>query len=163
MNVNFYVYDKNKPAGTPRSIYLVCYCKGKQLRWNTSIRVSETQWDTEKMRVKNHADRNVLNGKLAELTDIAREYVDKLPLTEKLTQESFKNYFWVKLKKIEEGKTFYAVVDYVIENLPTRENRNHEIITEKTMKKYKLVAVVSHEFEYEKRKINKRKKSMIRS
>lgn len=155
MNVNFYLFDSKKAASIPRSVYLVCYLKNVLLRYNTGIHLLASQWDTGKMRVVSHCDKNILNDKLADLAAIAREYEDKLPLTEKPTQEGFKNFFWVKLKKIEEGKTFYAVVDYVIDNLPTRENRNHEIITEKTMKKYKLVAAALHKFEYEKRKINK--------
>lgn len=155
MNVNFYLYGSKKTANTPRSVYLVCYLKNKQLRYNTGIHLLSSQWDTGKMRVVCHCDKNILNDKLADLAAIAREYEDKLPLTEKPTQESFKNFFWVKLKKIEEGKTFFAVVDYVMENLPTRENRNHEVITEKTMKKYKLVAAALRKFEVEKRKANK--------
>lgn len=155
MNVNFYLYDKNKPAGTPRSIYLVCYCKTKQLRWNTSIRVSETQWDAVKMRVKNHTDRNVLNGKLAELADIAREYEDKMPLSEKPSQQAFNNFFWVRLKMKEEGKSFFVIVEEVLADLPQRENRNHEIVGEKTMGKYRTVAKALRMFEAEKKKTNK--------
>ena len=155
MNINFYLLGSKKPASAPRSLYLVCHLKGKLLRYNTGIRVIGSQWDSEKMRVTAHHEKNTLNNKLAELAAIAREYEDKLPLTEKPTQESFNNFFWVKLKIIEEGKTFFAVVDNVLEDLPTRENRNHEVITEKSMKKYKLVAEALHKFEEEKRKVHK--------
>jgi len=155
MNTNFYLYAAKKPASTPRSVYLVCRLKGRQLRYNTGIRVIASQWDSKKMRVTAHHERNTLNNKLAELAAIAREYEEKLPLTVKPTQESFKNFFWVKLKMIEEGKTFFAVVNNVLDDLPTRENRNHEVITEKSMKKYKLVAEALHKFEEEKRKVHK--------
>lgn len=155
MNVNFYLYDSKKAAATPRSVYLVCYLKNVLLRYNTGIHLLATQWDAGKMRVVAHSEKNILNGKLSDLAAIAREYEDTLPLTEKPTQEGFKNHFWVKLKRIEDGKTFFAVVDYVLENLPIRENRNHEIITEKSMKKYRLVADALHKFEDEKRTISK--------
>lgn len=155
MNINFYLLDSKKPADTPRSLYLVCYLKGKLLRYNTGIHLLAAQWDANRMRVVNHQDKNVLNGKRDALASIAREYEDTLPLTEKPTQESFKNYFWVKLKLIEEGKTFFAVVEDVLMNLPTRENRNHEVISAKSMKKYKLVAEALHRFEEEKRKVHK--------
>ena len=155
MNINFYLYDKKKTADALRSIYLVCYLKGQQLRYNTGIHLLAAQWDANRMRVVNHKDTNVLNGKLNDLKSIAWEYEDKLPLTEKPTQESFKNFFWVKLKLIEEGKTFFAVVEDVLLNLPTRENRNHEVITEKSMKKYRLVAEALHKFEEDKRKVYK--------
>ncbi len=155
MNINFYLLDAKKPADTPRSLYLACYLKAKLLRYNTGIHLLAAQWDSHKMRVVNHKDKNVLNGKLADLASIAREYEDTLPLTEKPAQESFKNFFWVKLKLIEEGKTFFAVVEDVLLNLPTRENRNHEVITEKSMKKYRLVAEALHKFEEEKRKVYK--------
>lgn len=155
MNINYYLLDSKKPADTPRSLYLACYLKAKLLRYNTGIHLLAAQWDSHKMRVVNHKDKNVLNGKLADLASIAREYEDTLPLTEKPTQESFKNFFWVKLKLIEEGKTFFAVVEDVLLNLPTRENRNHEVITEKSMKKYRLVAEALHKFEEDKRKVYK--------
>lgn len=155
MNINFYLLDAKKPADTPRSLYLACYLKAKLLRYNTGIHLLAAEWDSHKMRVVNHKDKNVLNGKLADLASIAREYEDTLPLTEKPTQESFKNFFWVKLKLIEEGKTFFAVVEDVLLNLPTRENRNHEVITEKSMKKYRLVAEALHKFEEDKRKVYK--------
>ena len=155
MNINFYMYDKKKTADALRSIYLVCYLKGQQLRYNTGIHLLAAQWDANRMRVVNHKDKNVLNGKLNDLKSIAWEYEDKLPLTVKPTQESFKNFFWVKLKLIEEGKTFFAVVEDVLLNLHTRENRNHEVITEKSMKKYRLVAEALHKFEEEKRKVHK--------
>jgi len=155
MNTNFYLYDTKKSATTSRSLYLVCYLKGKLLRYNTGIHLLAAQWDANRMRVVNHKDKNVLNGKLADLASIAREYEDKLPLTEKPAQESFKNFFWLKLKLIEEGKTFFAVVEDVLLNLPTRENRNHELITDKSMKKYKLVSEALHKFEEDKRKVYK--------
>ena len=155
MNINFYLYDKKKTADALRSIYLVCYLKGQQLRYNTGIHLLAAQWDANRMRVVNHKDKNVLNGKLNDLKSIAWEYEDKLPLTEKPSQERFKNFFWVKLKLIEEGKTFFAVVEDVLLNLPTRENRNHEVIAEKSMKKYKLVAEALHKFEEDKRKVYK--------
>lgn len=155
MNINFYLLDSKKPADTPRSLYLVCYLKGKLLRYNTGIHLLAAQWDANRMRVVNHTDKNVLNGKRDALASIAREYEDTLPLTEKPTQESFKNFFWVKLKLVEEGKTFFAVVDDVLLNLPTRENRHHEVITEKSMKKYRLVAEALHRFEEDKRKVYK--------
>ena len=155
MNINFYLIDSKKPANIPRSVYLVCYLRNKLLRFNTGIHVLASQWDKAKMRVVSHHNKNVLNEKLANLASIAREYEDTLPLTTKPSQEGFKNHFWVKLKRIEDGKTFFAIVDYVLENLPTHENRNHEVITEKTMKKYKLVALALHKFEEEKRKINR--------
>ena len=155
MNINIYLYDKKKPADALRSVYLVCYLRGQQLRYNTGIHLLAAQWDAIRMRVVNHKDKNVLNGKLNDLKSIAWEYEDKLPLTEKPTQESFKNFFWVKLKLVEEGKTFFAVVDDVLLNLPTRENRHHEVITEKSMKKYRLVAEALHKFEDEKRKVHK--------
>lgn len=155
MNTNLYLYGANKPANMPRSVYLVCRLKGQQLRYNTGVHVLAAQWDKKKMRVSTHPEKNVLNGKLSNLATIAREYEDTLPLTEIPTQEGFKNFFWVKLKLIDEGKTFFAVVDNVLENLSTRENRNHEVITEKTMKKYKLVAEALHKFEDEKRKVHK--------
>ena len=119
MNINFYLFDAKKPANTPRSVYLVCYLKNKMLRYNTGVHVLAPQWDLNRMRVVNHKDKNVLNGKLADLAAIAREYEDTLPLTEKPTQESFKNFFWVKLKLIDEGRTFFAIVDSVLDNLPT--------------------------------------------
>lgn len=155
MNINFYLLDSKKPADTPRSLYLVCYLKGKLLRYNTGIHLLAAQWDANRMRVVNHTDKNVLNSKRDALASIAREYEDTLPLTEKPTQESFKNFFWVKLKLVEEGKTFFAVVDDVLLNLPTRENRHHEVITEKSMKKYRLVAEALHRFEEDKRKVYK--------
>jgi len=155
MNVNFYLLDSKKPAYTPRRLCLVCYLRNKLLRYNTGIHLLATQWDAGKMRVVAHSEKNILNDKLAALAAIAREYEDTLPLTEKPTQEGFKNHFWVKLRIIEEGKTFFAVVDYVLENLPTRENRNHEVISEKSIQKYKLVAEALHKFEDEKRKANK--------
>lgn len=155
MNINLYLLDSKKPADMPRSLYLVCYLKGKLLRYNTGIHLLAAQWDANRMRVVNHTDKNVLNGKRDALASIAREYEDTLPLTEKPTQESFKIFFWVKLKLVEEGKTFFAVVEEVLLNLPTRENRNHEVITEKSMKKYRLVAEALHKFEEEKRKVHK--------
>lgn len=155
MNINFYLLDSKKPADTPRSLYLVCYLKGKLLRYNTGIHLLAAQWDANRMRVVNHTEKNVLNGKRDALASIAREYEDTLPLTEKPSQEGFKNFFWVKLKLIEEGKTFFAVVEDVLMNLPTRENRNHEVISAKSMKKYKLVAEALHRFEEEKRKVHK--------
>ena len=155
MNINFYLYGTNKPANMPRSVYLVCRLKGQQLRYNTGIHVLAAQWDAKKMRVSTHSEKNVLNCKISDLAAIAREYEDTLPLTMKPTQESFKNFFWVKLKLIDEGNTFFAVIDNVLENLSTRENRNHEVITEKTKKKYQLVAGALHKFEDEKRKLHK--------
>lgn len=56
---------------------------------------------------------------------------------------------------IDEGRTFFAIVDSVLENLPTQENRNHELISEKSINKYKLVAKALHKFEEEKRKKQK--------
>lgn len=155
MNINFYLLDAKKSANTLRSVYLVCYLKNQQLRYNTGVHVLASQWDLNRMRVVNHKDKNVLNGKLNDLAAIAREYEDKLPLTEKPTQETFKNFFWVRLKVIEEGRTFFAIVDSVLENLPTQENRNHELISEKSINKYKLVAKALHKFEEEKRKKQK--------
>ena len=155
MNINIYLYDKKKPADALRSVYLVCYLRGQQLRYNTGIHLLAAQWDANRMRVVNHTDKTILNGKLADLASIAREYEDTLPLTEKPSQEGFKNFFWVKLKLIEEGKTFFAVVEDVLMNLPTRENRNHEVISAKSMKKYNLVAEALHRFEEEKRKVYK--------
>lgn len=150
MNVNFYLYDKNKPANMPRSVYLVCHLKGQLLRYNTGIHVLASQWDEKKMRVAGHPEKNILNDKLADLASFAREYEDTLPLTEKPKQETFRNFFWVKLKKIEQGRTFFAVVDHVLESLPLRENRNHEVIKEKTIRKYELVSDALHKFEEDK-------------
>lgn len=155
MNINFYLLDAKKSANTLRSVYLVCYLKNQLLRYNTGIHVLATQWNTKKMRVISHKEKNILNGKLDDLAAIARDFEDTLPLTEKPTQEAFKNFFWVKLKLIEEGRTFFAIVDSVLENLPTQENRNHELISAKSINKYKLVAKALHKFEEEKRKKQK--------
>ena len=155
MNVNFYLYDAKKPADALRSVYLVCRLKGKLLRYNTGVRVLAAQWNQKKMCVSTHPDKNLLNEKLNSLASIARDYENTLPLTVKPSQDGFKNHFWVKLKLIEEGKTFFAVVDHVLEDLPTRENRYHEVITEKSMKKYELVAESLHKFEEEKSKVHK--------
>ena len=56
MNINFYLLDSKKPADTPRSLYLVCYLKGKLLRYNTGIHLLAAQWDANRMRVVNHTD-----------------------------------------------------------------------------------------------------------
>lgn len=79
MNINFYLLDAKKSANTLRSVYLVCYLKNQQLRYNTGVHVLASQWDLNRMRVVNHKDKNVLNGKLNDLAAIAREYEDKLP------------------------------------------------------------------------------------
>lgn len=155
MNVNFYLYDAKKPANTPRSVYLACRLKGQLLRQNTGVHVLASQWDAKKMRVVSHPEKNILNSKLANLAAIAREFEDALPLTEKPTQERFKYFFWVKLKRIEEGRTFFAVVDVVLENLPSRENRNHEVICARTVRKYQIVSGALHKFEMDKRKEQK--------
>ncbi len=155
MNVNFYLLDKKKPANALRRLSLTCNLRNKQLRYNTGIHLPADQWNPNKMQVVNHKERNTLNNKLAELAAIAREYEERLPLTVTPTQNSFNNFFWAKLKMIDERKTFFAVVDRVLESLPTRENRNHEVITKKSMKKYEYVAAALHKYEEYKQKNHK--------
>lgn len=142
MNLNYNILRKDTKGYF--NIEMVGRYSKQPLRWNTKIKVLESEWDRNRQMHKTDDD---VNKRLIELSSYANKYL----LSDSITSKGFKDFMDLTTGRTVEPKaktlSFFDTLDDIVANSSMKTNNNGETVSDSRVRLYKSFANQLRAFE----------------